>query len=83
MTDARDSGTDVQRYEQLRSHAPDGEPFGFRLGLALLERRGIAAGARAWGDTSALRPRRGKCVRRACSRSYGRRWASTGSFDRR
>jgi len=56
MTDARDSGADVQRYEQLRLHALDGEPFGFRLGLALLERRGVAAWARAWGETSAVRP---------------------------
>ena len=56
MTDARDSGADVQRYEQLRSNALDGEPFGFKLGLALLKRRGVAAWARAWGDTPAVRP---------------------------
>ena len=48
MTDARAGGGDVERYEQLRSRALDGEPSGFRLGLALLERRGVAAWARAW-----------------------------------
>lgn len=50
MTDAPAGGADVERYEQLRSHALDGESCGFRLGLALLERRGMAAWARAWGD---------------------------------
>jgi hypothetical protein len=43
---------DVQRYEQLRSHALEGGPSGFRLGLALLERRGVAAWARAWEATT-------------------------------
>jgi len=46
----------VERYEQLRAHALDGEPSGFRLGLALLERRGVAAWSRAWGSTTATRP---------------------------
>ena len=56
MTDADDRVRDVQRYEQLRSHALDGEPSGFRLGLALLERRGVAAWARAWGGTAPAEP---------------------------
>jgi hypothetical protein len=56
MTDASigDAG-DVERYEQLRSRALGGEPSGFRLGLALLERRGVAAWARAWQGTTAPR----------------------------
>lgn len=54
MTDAPAGGpADVERYEQLRAHALDGEPPGFRLGLALLERRGVAAWARAWSRTGA------------------------------
>jgi hypothetical protein len=56
MTDAHEDGTDVHRYEQLRSRALDGEPSGFRLGLALLERGGVAAWARAWSETRAERP---------------------------
>ena len=52
MIDARGDARGVERYEQLRSHALDGEPSGFRLGLALLERRGVAAWSRAWGATA-------------------------------
>lgn len=37
----------MERYEQLRSDALGGEG-GWRLGLALLERRGVAAWAHAW-----------------------------------
>jgi hypothetical protein len=55
MTDARSGGADVERYEQLRSRALGGEPAGFRLGLALLERRGMAAWARAWDTTAPAR----------------------------
>ena len=59
MTDASAGGAgDVVRYEQLRSRALDGEPSGFRLGLALLERRGVAAWARAWQGTAAAREQR-------------------------
>jgi ATP phosphoribosyltransferase regulatory subunit HisZ len=47
MTDAGNRARDVERYEQLRSQALDGGPSGFRLGLALLERRGVAAWSRA------------------------------------
>jgi hypothetical protein len=42
----------VERYEQLRQRALDGEPSGWRLGLALLQRRGVAAWARAWRTTA-------------------------------
>jgi hypothetical protein len=59
LTDARQDGTDVQRYEQLRSGGLDGEPSGFRLGQALLERRSVAAWARAWSETQAERPAAG------------------------
>jgi hypothetical protein len=59
MTDASAGAEDVERYEQLRSRALDGEPSGFRLGLALLERRGVAAWARAWEGTGpACKPQR-------------------------
>jgi hypothetical protein len=45
---------DIERYEQLRARARalGGEPSGWRLGLALLERRGVAAWARAWRSTA-------------------------------
>jgi len=56
VTDGEDRVWDVQRYEQLRSHALDGEPSGFRLGLALLERHGVAAWARAWGSIAHPEP---------------------------
>jgi hypothetical protein len=46
---------DVERYEQLRRHAFGGDPAGWRLGLALLERRGVAAWARAWRGTAPVR----------------------------
>jgi hypothetical protein len=55
MTDASALVADVERYEQLRSRALDGEPSGFRLGLALVERRGVAAWARAWHGTTPVR----------------------------
>jgi hypothetical protein len=43
---------DVERYEQLRAQALDGDPSGVRLGLALLERRGVVAWTRAWQTTT-------------------------------
>lgn len=55
MTDARGGAWDAERYEQLRRHALDGEPSGFRLGLALLERRGVAAWSRAWCTSAPAR----------------------------
>lgn len=48
-------GGDVERYERLRACALAGEPDGRRFGLALLERRGLVAWARAW-QQSAPRP---------------------------
>jgi hypothetical protein len=40
-------GGDVERYEQLRRRALHGETSGWRLGLALLQRSGVAAWAKA------------------------------------
>jgi hypothetical protein len=48
---------DVERYEQLRCHALGGVPAG-RLGLALLQRRGVVAWTRAWPSQSATPPAR-------------------------
>jgi hypothetical protein len=57
MTDAPDRAPsrDVERYEQLRRQALAGEPSGWRLGLALLERRGVAAWSRAWRGAAPAR----------------------------
>ena len=52
MTDARGDVPDVERYEQLRSHALEGGASGFKLGLVLLERRGVAAWTQAWSTTA-------------------------------
>jgi hypothetical protein len=43
-----DSNEEVERYEALRRHALVGEASGWRLGLAVLERQGVAAWLRAW-----------------------------------
>ena len=59
MTDEpADCPRDVERYEQLRAQALEGDPSGLRLGLALLERRGVVAWTRAWQTTTptAARP---------------------------
>lgn len=56
MTDAR-GGADAERYEQLRAQALGGGPSGPSLGLALLERRGVAAWSRAWQGTAPARQR--------------------------
>jgi hypothetical protein len=48
---------DVERYEQLRAQALEGDPAGWRLGLALLERRGVVAWTRAWQTTTPSPPR--------------------------
>jgi hypothetical protein len=45
---------DVERYEQLRAQALEGDPSGLRLGLALLERRGVVAWTRAWQTTTPI-----------------------------
>jgi hypothetical protein len=53
-TDGEGSGasaSDVERYEQLRARALAGEGDGFRMGLAMLQRRGVAAWTRAWQST--------------------------------
>lgn len=53
MTDEPTGGPrDVERYEQLRAHALEGDPSGWRLGLALLERHGVVAWTRAWKATT-------------------------------
>jgi hypothetical protein len=43
----------VERYELLRRRVLDGQPDGFRLGLAVLQRQGMAAWLRAWDDLGA------------------------------
>lgn len=48
---------EVARYEQLRAQALDGEPGGWRLGLAVLEHRGVVAWVRAWSTTAPAPPR--------------------------
>lgn len=45
---------DVDRYEQLRARALAGDGAGWQLGLALLQRQGVAAWARAWPSTPPL-----------------------------
>jgi len=57
MTDVHDARAGVESYEQLRRHALDGDPSGFRLGLAVLERRGVAASTRAWRGATLERER--------------------------
>jgi hypothetical protein len=64
MTDGRAARPqDVERYEQLRRRALSGEPAGFRLGLALLERRGVAQWLRAWQGTTPVRDPRPSAAR--------------------
>lgn len=55
--DRREAG-DVERYEALRRQALGGESSGWRLGLALLQRRGVVAWARAWPGTPPTAPAR-------------------------
>lgn len=43
---------DVARYEQLRGQALAGAPGCSRLGLALLQHRGVTAWTRAWHNTA-------------------------------
>ena len=42
----------MDRYEQLRRRALQGEPEGWRLGLGVLCHRGVAAWLRAWHTTA-------------------------------
>ncbi len=44
------------RYEQLRSRALGGAPDGFRLGLAVLQRQGMAAWIGAWKEIDTAPP---------------------------
>lgn len=44
----------VERYELLRRRVLCGEPGGFRLGLAVLQRQGMAAWLRAWDELGAV-----------------------------
>lgn len=50
-----DAGAAVERYEALRSHALGGQAAGWRLGLAVLERQGVATWLRAWESTAPAR----------------------------
>jgi hypothetical protein len=51
-TDDDAAGTeDVERYELLRARALHGDVSGWRLGLAVLEHRGVVAWTRAWSTT--------------------------------
>ncbi|MGH9290559.1 MAG: hypothetical protein ACRD0V_20055, partial [Acidimicrobiales bacterium] len=51
-------GTDIERYEQLRQHALGGDTSGWRLGLAVLQRHGVAAWTRASQTITAPAPAR-------------------------
>ncbi len=46
----------MERYEALRASALGGDPSGFRLGLAVLAQRGVAAWARVSRQTTPLAP---------------------------
>lgn len=50
--DRQNDGRDVERYEQVRRQALGGDTSGWRLGLALLQHRGVAAWLRAWPSTA-------------------------------
>jgi hypothetical protein len=50
----REDGVEVERYEELRRVALGGDASGWRLGLAVLEHKGVAAWMR-WRSTG---PRR-------------------------
>lgn len=52
MADGGEACGDAQRYEQLRQRALGGDATGWRLGLAVLERRGVAGWMRAWRATT-------------------------------
>ena len=62
---------DVERYEQLRGQALAGAPGGSRLGLALLQHRGVTAWTRAWHSTTARTAR--LCSARRAGRRAGDR----------
>jgi hypothetical protein len=52
IDDATVGRGDVDRYEQLRERALAGAPGSSRLGLALLQHRGVTAWTRAWHTTT-------------------------------
>ncbi|MDQ6776357.1 MAG: hypothetical protein M3071_09110 [Actinomycetota bacterium] len=52
IDDATRERGDVDRYEQLRGQALAGAPGVSRLGLALLQHRGVTAWTRAWHSTT-------------------------------
>jgi hypothetical protein len=54
-SDRGGDGADVERYEMLRRRALDGEAAGWRLGLAVLVRQGVAAWLRV-GDAIPASP---------------------------
>jgi hypothetical protein len=57
-TDERATDTgDVERYEQLRRRALGGETSGWRLGLAVLQHRGVAVWLRAGQSTGPVSDR--------------------------
>lgn len=45
-------GDELERYEQLRARALHGDAAGWRLGLGVLEHRGVLAWTRAWRTTT-------------------------------
>jgi hypothetical protein len=45
-------GDELERYEQLRARALHGDASGWRLGLGVLEHRGVVAWTRAWRTTT-------------------------------
>jgi hypothetical protein len=53
-----EDGADVERYEQLRRRALGGDAAGWRLGMAVLQRHGVAAWNRACQSTASLPPAR-------------------------
>lgn len=71
---------DVERYEQLRRSTLAGDPAGWRLGLAELERRGVAGWLRVWRSTDPPTTRRmaHRIPKRTVLRSAG---AATGPHD--
>jgi hypothetical protein len=58
---------DIERYETLRQRALDGEPAGWRLGLAVLERQGVAAWLRVGQSISTPSPTRTDASSQLCN----------------
>jgi hypothetical protein len=49
------AGDLVEHYEELRRQALHGDPNGWRLGLAVLQRQGVVAWIRAWDGIAPAR----------------------------